>query len=323
MGAELTGKIMRTLNIGSLNIDHVYSVEQIVRGNETVPAYKYEVQRGGKGLNQAIALARAGAEVFIAGAIGSDGDELLHALQAVGVNVDHVAQFDTSMSGHALIQVAHDGTNSIVVYGGANKMITREMIDTAIGSFHAGDFLLLQNEISHVAYALAQGKRRGLTVVFNPSPVDSTLLRYPLDMVDIFILNEIEARALTDLPNERDYSIILKNLHEKFPATIIVLTVGENGVMCQSGEVCLTHGAYDVPVVDTTTAGDTFCGYFVACLAKGMDLEEALECASKAGALAVGKKGASESIPLLADVNDFRSDAAVACNEGGCHDSGS
>jgi ribokinase len=297
---------MRVLNIGSLNTDHVYSVERIVQAGETILAHDYAVQIGGKGLNQAIALARAGAEVAMAGAIGPDGSELLSALLAAGVNTTFIEQSASAASGHALIQVASDGANSIVVYGGANEMVTRELVDRAIGSFQAGDFLLLQNETSNVDYALEQGKRRGLIVVFNPSPVNDALLRYPLELVDIFILNEIEAQALIDSPGENEPGRLLDGLHSTFPSATIVLTLGKDGVVCQSGGLRLAHSAYDVPVVDTTAAGDTFCGYFIACLANGSTIEKSLEHASQASALAVGKKGASSSIPSRRDLTAIK-----------------
>jgi ribokinase len=292
---------MRILNIGSLNFDFAYNVPHIVRQGETIPAEKREILVGGKGLNQAIALARAGADVFMAGAVGTDGAPLLEALQAAGVNPSFVKQLD-GPSGHALIQITPDGANSIIVYGGTNDQITTGMIDEVLCHFHEGDIILLQNEVSNVAYAMTRARAKGLRVVFNPSPVTGLLLQYPLNVVDIFILNEVEGQIISQMDGSTDYPAILERLYKIFPNSKIVLTIGKGGVLYRDAEQFLTHGIYNVQAVDTTAAGDTFCGYFLACIAKGMDAAKALEYASKASSLAVGKKGAAVSIPAMTEV---------------------
>ena len=135
---------MRILNIGSLNFDFVYNVPHIVQKGETIPTGQREILVGGKGLNQAIAMAHAGANVFMAGAVGTDGIPLIETLRRAGVDPSFVRQFD-GPSGHALIQIAPDGANSIIVYGGTNNQITTDMIDDVLLNFHEGDILLLQN----------------------------------------------------------------------------------------------------------------------------------------------------------------------------------
>lgn len=293
---------MRILNLGSLNLDHVYDVNHFVSPGETILANRYEAFWGGKGLNQSIAASRAGAEVFHAGAIGTDGTPLRKALQASGVDTEFVRQVD-EVSGHAMIQ-SNQGQNCIIVYGGANRSITEHQIDEAISRFNANDLLLLQNEISCVPYAIQQAKKNGLRIAFNASPITSDILSYPLQSVDYFLVNEIEGRALCK-GNYSEDEQLLAALTETYPNAVVILTVGSKGVYLGRRHVQLHHGTYDVKVVDTTAAGDTFCGYFMAGIAKNMNEAAALEYASLASSLAVSKKGAANSIPTMEEVEEF------------------
>lgn len=291
---------MKILSLGSLNIDLVYSVSHINLEGETLSARELEHKQGGKGLNQSVALARAGAEVYMAGCVGPDGGELLETLKSSGADISFVRQIKEP-SGHAIIQLADSGANSIIIYGGANVQITKEMIDETLSQFSAGDYILLQNEISNVDYAIRAAKNRGMKVAFNPSPISEELLSYPLELVDIFILNELEGQTLSGAESD-DGSAVLAALAERFPWATIVLTLGSKGVMYHDAEHDISHPAYKVPVVDTTGAGDTFCGYFLACSMKGMAPDLAMATATRASALAIGKKGAAVSIPTLAEV---------------------
>ena len=291
---------MKILSFGSLNIDFVYSVGHINLEGETISARELEKKQGGKGLNQSVALARAGAEVSMAGCVGADGGELVETLRQAGVDVRFVRQV-SDCSGHAIIQLADSGANSIIIYGGANVQITQQMIDEILSHFSAGDYILLQNEISNVDYAIRAAKSQGMKVAFNPSPISEALLSYPLEQVDVFILNELEGQTLSGSESD-DGNAILAALSERFPWAIIVLTLGSKGVMYHDPEHDIVQRAYKVPVVDTTGAGDTFCGYFLASSMKGMTPDQALATATKASALAIGKKGAAVSIPTLAEV---------------------
>ena len=284
------------LNFGSLNQDRTYHVKEFVRAGETISAQGYEVFCGGKGLNQSIAAARAGdGPVYHAGAVGPDGEVLRETLRESGVDDRYLQTLD-GPSGHALIQIDEKGQNCIIVHGGTNMQLTRPYIDSVLAHFGAGDFLILQNEINEVGYIMEQARGRGMAVVFNPSPITKTLCEeYPLDLVDYFILNEIEGAALSGAGGSNQE--ILEGLHRRFPRAAIVLTVGEQGVLYARDEVRLSHGIYSVPVVDTTAAGDTFCGYFVAAAARGLPVEESLRRASAASALAVSVLGAAPSIP--------------------------
>ena len=185
---------MKVLNFGSLNIDHFYEVEHIVRPGETIPSGKYRLACGGKGLNQSVALAHAGAKVFHAGKVGRDGEALLACLRTAGVNTHYVEIAEDAPSGHAIIQVDKNGQNSIIIHGGANRAILKEDVSRVLGNFAPGDYLLLQNEVSCMAEIIDRAKKLGLTIFLNPAPMDEQVAGFPLDKVDFFIINEIEGR---------------------------------------------------------------------------------------------------------------------------------
>lgn len=295
---------MRILNLGSLNIDKVYSVAHFVSAGETISSTKMEVFSGGKGLNQSIALAKAGANVYHAGAIGNDGEALRQQMADAGVDIRYLQTLDT-VTGHAIIQLTPEGKNCIIISAGANGEITQEYIDRVLSDFTSGDLLLLQNETNNVDYTMREASKRGLKIAFNASPIDAKLMEYPLELVDYFLINEIEGAYLAGMDDAKDKFTVLRKLSEKFPKATIVLTVGEDGVVCKSGEAILKHGIYKVKAVDTTAAGDTFCGFFLAGISFGEDAEAGLERASMASAIAVSRKGAANSIPTRDEVDSF------------------
>ena len=294
---------MKILNYGSLNIDYTYSVDHFVRGGETMSSEEMHVFSGGKGLNQSIALSKSGAEVWHAGAIGTgDGDFLIRQLKEAGVNTEYISVLD-GKTGHAIIQKAKDGGNCILLFGGANQQITREMVDGVMDHFEKGDYLVLQNEISEIGYIMERAREKGMVLVFNPSPMDDKISSYPLEYVDYFLLNEIEAG---DICGEQGSSEeLLQKLSDKFPASKIVLTLGGDGSLYRDGQRILTQGIYKVTVVDTTAAGDTFTGFLIGGLVQGLDAGEALDLAAKAAAIAVSRPGAAPSIPSREEVEAF------------------
>ena len=292
----------KILNIGSLNIDHVYRVPRFVKPGETLSSFSLQDFPGGKGLNQSIALARAGAEVSHVGKIGSDGEFLIQHLTAAGVNVCHIDRMGSS-TGHAIIQVNDDGQNCILLYSGANRELNPERLKPVFADFNEGDFLVLQDEVNSVAEMMLLAKSHKMQVVFNHSPMRGEILSYPLECVDWFLLNEAEGQALTQKNSPED---ILDEMHRRYPSSVTVLTLGKDGVVCKAGSHIYSHGIYNIPVVDTTAAGDTFTGFFIASIAKGRTINEALHLASVASSLAVSRKGASVSIPSLSEVENFR-----------------
>ncbi|MEY8338791.1 ribokinase [Lachnospiraceae bacterium 62-35] len=299
---------MKVLNFGSLNIDNVYSVEHFVRGGETLSSEKMEVFSGGKGLNQSIALSKAlegsGIPVYHAGAIGkSDGEFLLKQMEDAGVCVELTECLDCK-TGHAIIQRDKEGQNCILLYGGANQAITREMVDRAMDSFEEGDFLILQNEISQIGHIMEKAHEKGMKIVLNPSPMNEKILGYPLEHVDYFLLNEIEAADICGMEGdgEKTKEELLTALSERFPGAKILLTLGGDGSMYKDGDLVLEQGIYKVPVVDTTAAGDTFTGYFIGGLVRGETAKEALDHGAKAASIAVSRPGAAPSIPCRREI---------------------
>ncbi len=285
---------MKYLVFGSLNIDRTYSVPHFVAAGETLSANTMELFCGGKGFNQAVALARAGKNVCFAGAVGSDGGMLLSALQADGIDDRYVKRTDGA-SGHAVIQVDPQGQNCIIILAGANGQITREDVDKVLEDFSAGDLIVLQNEISNVAYILEQAAKKGMTVALNPSPFNAQIAQYNMDYVDYLLVNEVEGEAIAGCAEPK---AIADRIRELYPNMNLVLTLGSRGaIYCgKDGSYCAT-GIYRTNAVDTTAAGDTFTGYFLAQITDSGDAKLALQQASIASGISVSRKGASPSIP--------------------------
>jgi len=289
---------VKFVNFGSVNYDYVYFVDHIVLPGETISSTDLSFYCGGKGLNQSIAMSLAGAEVFHAGLIGEDGGLLLETCRKHKVNTQYIRKTSVRC-GNAIIQVSKSGQNSIVLFGGANRQNTREFIDEVLSDFEEGDYILLQNEMNLLDYIIEKAYDRKMHIVLNPSPYNESIDKCDLRKVSIFLLNEVEGMQLT---GEKDAGRILSAMQLKFPDAGIVLTLGKQGVMYADREGTLAHGIYDVEVVDTTAAGDTFTGYFLASVLAGKPIEEALRVASIASSLAVSQKGAVDSIPKIEDV---------------------
>jgi len=292
---------MKVLNFGSLNVDHVYTVDHISRPGETIPAIHYQIFPGGKGANQSVALARAGAHVFHAGKVGPESQWLRERLSADGIDVEMV-KVDDEPGGHAIIQVAENGQNSILIFGGANQRLSNAHIDDAFLRFSAGDILLLQNETNGLERLISSGHRRGMRVCLNPAPMTSAVRDLPLDLVDVLLLNECEGAELAGVDHPEQ---VIDNLSLRYPRMHICLTIGERGVLYHMAGKTISQTAFSVRSVDTTAAGDTFIGYFLAACEDAASPREALLLAAKAAALSVMKAGAMDSIPHRCQVDRF------------------
>ena len=289
---------MNVVNFGSLNIDHVYAVDHFCRAGETIHTKSYTQNAGGKGLNQSIAVSRSGQKIFHAGLLGPEGAQLAELLSGCGVDLRYLKHTDVPQ-GHAIIQVQPDGQNCIFLYGGSNQAVTPQEIDEVLAQLGAGDYLLLQNEISNLTYLLRTAVRRGLRVVLNASPVSDELLNTDLTGVDWLVVNEIECAAMAGCG---DVQAGYETLKRRYSGLGILLTLGAEGSVSWKDGVEIRQCAYPVKAVDTTGAGDTFMGYFVGCLAQGMGREAAMQYAAMASAISVTRPGAAPSIPLMEEV---------------------
>lgn len=290
---------MKILNIGSINLDKSYHVEQFVTAGKTSRALDYRVSFGGKGLNQSVAIARAGVTVWHAGVVGDDGAEITQFLRQEGVQLDCLATAEGA-TGHAIIQIDRTGQNCILICPGTNNMVSKALVDDALSKFERDDFLVLQNEVSNVDYAIHKAHEKGMKIFLNPSPIETSRDIPNIELVDYLILNEVEGRILT---GEHTDQSMLAALHQSFPQTAIVLTLGEKGVLYQDGQQCLACDTYPTQVKDTTAAGDTFEGYFIASLYEGLTVEQALKRASKASSICISRQGAALSIPCRKEVD--------------------
>lgn len=287
----------RVLSFGSVNIDHVYTVEGFVQPGETISSLSYSRYAGGKGFNQSTALARAGAEVFHAGLVGADGEWLREALKSDGADVSFLRTCGMP-TGHAIIQVDASGQNCIIVEGGANGAVTAEFAREVLANFGSGDVLLLQNEISSVGEIMRIAAERGIAIAFNPAPMNSKVADYPLELVSLFVVNEIEGAGLSGAP-AGDAEAVLELMGDRFPDAGTVLTLGSRGAIAKVDGERVFVPAEEVEPVDTTAAGDTFAGYFLASRMRGDRLESAMRRATHAAALCVSGKGAAPSIPRI------------------------
>ena len=291
----------KILNFGSLNIDMVYAVDHIVRPGETLSSDSVTTFSGGKGLNQSVALSRSGAKVYHAGKIGVDGEFLKDILQNNQIDCEFLHK-SNNKNGHAIIQVEKSGQNSIILFTGTNYEIDVLMVDEVLKNFDKDDFLVCQNEISNMDYMLKKATELNLRIALNPSPIDAKLLSCDLSGVEFLVINEIEGG---DFTGESDPNRICEALLHKYPHMKIVLTIGKDGVLYHDAQNTYTHGIFDVKVVDTTAAGDTFLGYFVGLICNGTETQTALRYASAASSIAVSRAGAVPSIPTIDEVEAF------------------
>lgn len=293
---------MRVLNFGSMNLDYVYQVDHFVGPGETLSASSRAVKLGGKGLNQSVALARAGTRVAHAGCLGMGGAPLKALLDREGVDTSMLEPV-SEMQGHTVIQVNREGENCILLYGGSNQCVTGTQISRTLRHCDTGDWLVLQNEVNCLADIVNAAFDKGLTIALNPSPFDDRLADVDYNKLSWLLVNEVEVRQITgcDDPDQA-----WQRLHRQWPGLSVLITLGSLGSVAyrlREGSVeTARQDAFHVMAVDTTAAGDTFTGYFIEGLMRGLPLRESMRRASLAASIAVTRPGAAESIPTLREV---------------------
>ena len=286
---------MKILNFGSINKDFFYSVNDFVKPGETISSIRYNIKIGGKGLNQSVGISKAGQKIYHAGIINKDDTFILDKLKKWNINCENIL-LSNNPTGHAIIQVDKKGENSIIIHGGANHDVDIKFIKSVLSKFDSGDILVLQNEINNIKEIIDRAHHKKMKIVFNPAPFNNEILSYDLNKISTLILNQTEGEALS---KEKKLDGILKVLNSKFNNTEIILTLGEKGSLYSFKNELLKIKAHKLDTVDTTGAGDTFIGYYVAGIASKMNTKDNLNRASEAAAIATTKLGAAESIPRI------------------------
>lgn len=280
--------------VGSLNRDTVLRVDHLPRSGETITSADVSLQAGGKGLNQAVAAARAGAVVSLLGAVGGDdaGEGLLSTLAAAGVDVSAI-EVVTERTGEAIVVVEQGGENLIIVLPGANHAISADAVDRLRP--RSGSVVVAQLEVPLpiVAGAMAAARASGAIALLNAAPA-LPLPDEVLAAAEILVVNETELDALGGV------SAVLARLG---PRGSVVATLGAAGALVADGTGETAIAGRDVPVVDTTGAGDCFVGVLAAGLAAGNALTDAVGRANRAASVAVQRPGAAASMPSIAEVD--------------------
>jgi len=315
--------VSRVIVVGSANIDLIARVEHLPAPGETVLGSEVVQRPGGKGANQAVAARRLGADTTMFAAVGPDafGDAVVAALHAEGVRAEHVTRVPEAATGIAMVIVAATGENSIVVAPGANSRLDRAVLDDLSSVCQPGDVLVLQLEVpvDTCLAAAHTARRRGARVVLNaappPKPGDVVFLDL-LRHVDVLVLNETEARELgagidggrsAESTGGAGWDALASALRQLGPATVVI-TLGAQGAVAASIDGTHPQLPFRIDVVDTTGAGDAFCGAFAAAYAEGRALIDAVRRGCAAGALATTALGAQSALPTESDLDRLLSE---------------
>ena len=298
--------------VGSVNDDLRLTVVKHAVPGETITATSARRELGGKGANQAVAARRAGAIVRFVGAVGSDpaGDELVAALEAEGIDTSGVARIEHELTGRAIVSVDASGENLITVVPGANGAIEVDAVRASLAAVQQGDIVVLQLEVPFEVNAAAAraGHERGALVVLNSAPSDPRVLSL-VDDLDLLVVNrsELADQLAADAGAQAgtaadDLRVAATELADRLGVRLLCTFGGDGSVLIGEGTP-IEQEAHRVEAVDTTAAGDTFIGYVVASLADDELWVDALETASRAAAVAVGREGAARSVPTRAEVD--------------------
>ena len=287
---------MTIFNLGSINLDHFYSLSHLVTAGETLAANDYSISLGGKGANQSVALAKAGAEICHIGAISKKDRPFLDEMQKAGVALDNVAFLETP-SGHAIVMVDEKtGENQIILSPSANYNIEQEQIRIALQKANSSDWALAQNETCLIEDFLSQAKTKGLKICYSAAPFVAEQTSALISITDLLIVNEGEAESLSEFIKKDITKLALPHL---------IITLRSKGARYVGEQGSFSIAPFDVNVVDTTGAGDTFLGYVLANLTKGKPMREAMHIAAAAAALQITRRGAMRAIPDSQEVELF------------------
>jgi ribokinase len=287
---------MALWNLGSINADLFYAVPHFPKPGETLAATRFQRGLGGKGTNISVAAARAAAHVHHIGAVGADGAWAVERLLEYGVDTRFIVQTDEP-TGHAIILTDASGENQIVIHGGSNRAIPLETVRVALSGAAAGDWFVCQNETNAQVEATRIAKELGQRVAYIAAPFEAEAVRAVQAMLDLLILNAVEAAQLQAATGSALSALGVSD---------VIVTKGAEGCTWISGETETSFDAIAVEAVDSTGAGDTFAGYVLACLDRGLPMAQAIRTAQTAAAIMVTRYGTADVIPDLKDIEDFR-----------------
>lgn len=290
---------MAIYNLGSINADFFYRVPHLPGAGETLAATSMLRGLGGKGTNMSVAAARAAARTIHIGAVGVDGAWAVERLLEYGVDTRHIATLGDVPTGHAIINVDDAGENAIVLLPGGNHEISEAAIGAALAEASPGDMLLIQNETNNQAYAAEMAKQLDLFVAYAAAPFDAEAVQAVLPCTDILFLNAVEAQQFEQATDQAPHEL---------PVRQVIVTRGSQGCSLYDNEAEEIRHFPALPVtpVDTTGAGDTFTGYTLAALDRGMPMAQAITLATRAATLMVTRHGTADVIPDLKEVQDAR-----------------
>lgn len=296
----------RVVVIGSTNIDMVMNLKSLPKPGETIGNGTFQIHHGGKGANQAVGAARAGAEVTFVSSLGKDdfAEGLLAGFEKDGIKAEHISILDGISTGTALIMVDKQAENCIGVAPEANGKLAPKHINKARAAIQAADYVLLQLEVPKetVEYAIHFTARMNKKIILNPAPAVK-LNEDIYKLLNVLVLNESEAKSLAgkNLNNKKEIATYFLKKGVKN----VILTLGSKGAFIANAEMAKHVPAFKVKAVDTTAAGDVFCGALAAALTAENTLEEAVVFASAASAIAVTRVGAQPSAPNKQEILDF------------------
>ena len=295
--------------IGSSNVDLLMKMDHLPEKGETVTDAVFMQVYGGKGANQAVAAARAGGNVAFVNCVGEDAytPQMVQNYKNDGIDTRFVFQEKDIASGHALIMIGGEGMNYLSVAPGANYKLTPQKIDEALPVFDEAAMIVMQYEIQEetIKYVIDLANRKNIPVLWNCAPARAFDLSY-IPKINILVLNEVEAGFLAEMTveTEADAEKAAQKLVDSGVEKVII-TLGSKGAFVVTKNEKVSVASFKVEAIDTTAAGDTFCGAFAVALVEGKSLKDALQFASAAAAISVTRMGAQPSAPTRKEIDEF------------------
>jgi len=295
--------------IGSSNVDLLMKMDHLPEKGETVTDAEFFQVYGGKGANQAVAAARAGGNVAFVNSVGEDAytPQMVQNYKNDGIDTRYVFQEKGIASGHALIMIGGEGMNYLSVAPGANYKLTPQKIDEALPVFDEAAIIVMQYEIQEetIKYVIDLANNKNIPVLWNCAPARAFDLSY-IPRINILVLNEVEAGFLAEMTveTEADAEKAAQKLVDRGVEKVII-TLGSKGAFVVTKTEKVSVPSFKVEAVDTTAAGDTFCGAFAVALVEGKSLKDALQFASAAAAISVTRMGAQPSAPTRKEIDEF------------------